>query len=122
MLLVRLLGHRARTGRRLGRGLPRAGSSATCKAHDDEYGQRTLDVVDVHYYPQSDVFNDETDEETNARRLRSTRSLWDPTYADESWIDDAIWFIPRIKEIIERALSGHAAAHLGVELRRRGAR
>ena len=51
------------------------------KAHDDEYGRRTLDVVDVHYYPQSDVFNDDTDEETNARRLRSTRSLWDPTYS-----------------------------------------
>ena len=48
------------------------------KAHDDEFGQRTLDFLDVHYYPQSEVFNDETDEETNARRLRSTRSLWDP--------------------------------------------
>ena len=34
----------------------------------------------------------------------------------------SIWFIPRMKQIIERALSGHAAAHLRVELRRRGAR
>ena len=76
------------------------------KAHDDEYGQRTLDVVDVHFYPQSDVFNENTDPETNARRLRSTRALWDDTYADESWIRDTIRFIPRMKATIERSYPG----------------
>ena len=64
VLLVRLLGHRPGTGRRIGRGLPRVVPRARSRRHDDEYGQRTLDVVDVHYYPQSDVFNDETDAET----------------------------------------------------------
>ncbi len=73
------------------------------KAHDDEYGKRTLDVVDVHYYPQSDVYNENTDPETSARRLRSTRSLWDPEYVDESWIDTPIDFIPRLKRTIEEA-------------------
>ena len=34
--------------------------------HDQQAGGRTLDVVDVHYYPQSDVFNDKDDPETNA--------------------------------------------------------
>ena len=76
------------------------------KAHDDETGQRTLDVVDVHFYPQSDVFNENTDPETNARRLRSTRALWDGTYADESWIRDTIRFIPRMKDTIERTYPG----------------
>ena len=76
------------------------------KAHDDQFGQRTLDLLDVHYYPQSEVFNDETDDETNARRLRSTRSLWDPAYADESWISDVIWFIPRMKQVIEEHYPG----------------
>jgi hypothetical protein len=71
-------------------------------AHDAEFGQRTLDVVDVHYYPQSGVYNDDTSPETNAKRLRSTRSLWDPDYRDESWITEPIRFIPRIKETIER--------------------
>ena len=71
------------------------------RAHDEQYGKRTLDVVDVHYYPQSPVFNDKTDPTTNALRLRSTRSLWDPQYVDESWIHDAIEFIPRVKRIIE---------------------
>jgi hypothetical protein len=73
------------------------------KAHDDEYGKRTLDVVDVHYYPQSDVYNESTDPETSARRLRSTRSLWDPDYVDESWIDTPIELIPRLERTIEDA-------------------
>jgi hypothetical protein len=74
--------------------------------HDAQYGQRTLDVVDVHYYPQSGVFNEDTDDETNARRLRSTRSLWDPDYRDESWIAEPIRFIPRMKETIEETYPG----------------
>ena len=73
------------------------------RRHDEEYGRRTLDVVDVHYYPQSDVFNENTDPETNARRLRSVRSLYDPTYIDESWIDTPIQFIGRMKDVIARA-------------------
>lgn len=76
------------------------------RQHDEAAGERTIDVVDVHYYPQSGVFNDETDPETNARRLRSTRSLWDPDYVDESWINDRIAFIPRMKQTIERAYPG----------------
>ena len=82
------------------------GSFATSRPTTTTTGQRTLDFVDVHYYPQSEVFNDETDEETNARRIRSTRSLWDPSYADESWIHEVIGFIPRIKEIIEQNYPG----------------
>lgn len=76
------------------------------REHDEEYGQRTLDVVDLHFYPQGEVFNEETDPETNARRLRSTRALWDPDYVDESWIDDTIEFIPRMKAIIEQSYPG----------------
>ena len=34
-------------------------------------------------------------------RLRSTRSLWDPDYVDESWIATPIEFIPRIERIID---------------------
>jgi PKD repeat protein len=31
------------------------------------------------------------------RRNRSTRSLWDPNYTDESWINDKVKLIPRLK-------------------------
>jgi hypothetical protein len=74
--------------------------------HDEAGGARTLDVLDVHYYPQSNVFNDDTDSETAARRLRSVRSLYDSDYADESWIGEPIWFIPRMLETIENHYPG----------------
>jgi hypothetical protein len=76
------------------------------RAHDTDVGHRTLDVVDVHYYPQSDVYNDNVDKQTSARRLRSTRSLWDPDYTDESWIAEKIRFIPRLKDLIAAAYPG----------------
>ncbi len=76
------------------------------RAHDTDVGHRTLDVVDVHYYPQSDVYNDKVDQQTAARRLRSTRSLWDPEYTDESWIGDTIRFIPRLNDLIAAAYPG----------------
>jgi hypothetical protein len=76
------------------------------RAHDTQVGHRTLDVVDVHYYPQSDVYNDKVDTRTAARRLRSTRSLWDPDYTDESWLDTKIRFIPRLEDLIAAAYPG----------------
>jgi hypothetical protein len=76
------------------------------RAHDEQTGERTLDYLDVHFYPQSNVFNDEVDEETSARRLRSTQALWDPDYRDESWITEAIRFIPRMQETIEAHYPG----------------
>ncbi|WP_199515365.1 glycoside hydrolase family 44 protein [Nucisporomicrobium flavum] len=46
-------------------------------------GKRFLDYFDQHYYPQ---IGGGTDPDANALRLRSTRSLWDPAYVEESWI------------------------------------
>ena len=31
------------------------------------------------------------------RRNRSTRSLWDPNYVDETWINDKVQLIPRLR-------------------------
>jgi hypothetical protein len=70
------------------------------KLHDDQTGSRSLDYLDVHFYPQTGVFNDADDPDTNAKRLRSTRALWDQGYVDESWIDDRIEFVPRMKRTI----------------------
>jgi Glycoside hydrolase family 44 len=61
-------------------GLDGCAPGADAAAHD---GQRVLDYFDQHYYPQIDGGKDPA---VNALRLRSTRSLWDPTYVDESWI------------------------------------
>ncbi len=75
------------------------------RQYDQQNGQRTLDVLDIHYYPEG-LYNDQADPETAARRLRSTRSLWDPAYIDESWINQPIYLIPRMKELIDTYYPG----------------
>jgi hypothetical protein len=60
-------------------------------------GRRLLDVFTVHYYPQSGEFSDDVSSAMQARRNRSTRSLWDPSYVDESWIADRVQLIPRLR-------------------------
>lgn len=50
---------------------------------DAHGGQRFLDYFDQHFYPQ---ISGDQDPAANALRLRSTRSLWDPTYVEENWI------------------------------------
>ncbi|GAA3432622.1 glycoside hydrolase family 44 protein [Kutzneria kofuensis] len=50
---------------------------------DAHGGKRYLDYFDQHFYPQ---ISGDKDPATNALRLRSVRSLWDPTYVEESWI------------------------------------
>ncbi len=59
--------------------------------YEAQNGVRLLDYLDLHYYVQADGVTqaDAGDVATQARRLRSTRSLWDPTYVDESWIATA---------------------------------
>jgi hypothetical protein len=60
-------------------------------AADKSGGTRLLDYFDEHYYPQNNGVSLTTagSAATQALRLRSTRSLWDPSYVDESWISDA---------------------------------
>lgn len=70
------------------------------RAHDQRTGTRTLDVLDIHFYPEG-LYNDQADPETAAHRLRSTRSLWDRGYSDESWIGEPIYLIPRMQEQID---------------------
>jgi hypothetical protein len=75
-------------------------------AYEQQNGVRILDYLDLHYYPQSTgvSLSEAGSAATQALRLRSTRSLWDPAYADESWIPDAgpeggiIQLIPRMRK------------------------
>jgi hypothetical protein len=79
------------------------------RAHELKTGQRLLDIVDLHFYPQEDgVYGhpDRTDPQAAALRLRATRSLWDPTYLDESWINERIALLPRLKQIIAETYPG----------------
>ena len=69
------------------------------KAYQDVHAVRILDYVDIHYYPQADgvALSPAGNAATQQLRLRSTRSLWDPVYTDESWIDQPVNLIPRMK-------------------------
>ncbi len=66
------------------------------RQHDVVTGQRLVDVFTVHYYPQGGEYGNDTSSSTQLRRNRSTRSLWDPSYVDETWIGDRVQLLPRL--------------------------
>lgn len=84
------------------------------KKASDTNGQRLVDVLDLHWYPEArgggsrvcyDPF-DPNNIDCNKARLQAPRGLWDPTYKEDSWIGDecpdGISLIPRIKESIDK--------------------
>jgi len=71
-------------------------------------GRRLLDVFTVHYYPQGGEFSDDVSSAMQLRRNRSTRSLWDPAYVDETWINDKVQLIPRMKNWVATNYPGTA--------------
>jgi hypothetical protein len=84
------------------------------KEYYDSTGVRLVDYLDVHYYPQASgvaLSNDES-AGTQALRLRSLKSLYDPTYVDESWIGSmgysggVVRLIPRLRDWIATRLPG----------------
>src|SRR5262245_19783673 len=56
------------------------------RQRDAAAGQRLLDYFTLHFYPQGGQFSDDVSTSMQLLRNRSTRSLWDPNYVDESWI------------------------------------
>lgn len=82
-------------------------------AYEQANGVRLLDYFALHFYPQGDgvMLGSAGDAATQALRLRSVRALWDPTYADESWIagtsdGPAVRLIPRMKAWIDANYPG----------------
>ena len=67
------------------------------RQNDQTTGRRLLDVFSVHCYPQGGEFSNDVSTSMQLLRNRSTRSLWDPTYTDESWINSVVELIPRMK-------------------------
>jgi PKD repeat protein len=67
------------------------------KAAETTAGKRLLDVFSLHWYPQGGEFSNDTSAATVALRNKSTRSLWDPNYVDQSWVGTQVYLIPRMK-------------------------
>ncbi|SCF41127.1 glycoside hydrolase family 44 protein [Micromonospora mirobrigensis] len=78
------------------------------REYEQQYGTRILDYFDIHLYPQQSGVSAEAagDAATQALRLRSTRQLWDPTYVDESWINQPVRFVPRMRELVDQHYPG----------------
>ena len=66
-------------------------------------GRRLIDVLSVHFYPQGGEFSDDVSAGMQLKRNRSTRSLWDTNYIDQTWINAVVKLVPR--------LQGWVAAH-----------
>jgi len=78
------------------------------QAYETTHGVRLLDYLDLHYYPQATgvALTTAGSNETQMLRLRTTRSLWDPTYRDESWIDEPVQLIPRMRAWVDEYYPG----------------
>ena len=74
--------------------------------NDVATGKRLLDVFSVHFYPQNGEFSNAVDAATAQRRSRSTRQLWDPNYVSESWINDKVMLIPRLRSWVNTYYPG----------------
>ncbi|MDQ1540790.1 MAG: hypothetical protein QOH29_1516 [Actinomycetota bacterium] len=85
-------------------------------AYQQVHGQRLLDYFDEHFYPQESgvALSPAGSAATQALRLRSTRTLWDPTYVDESWTKDlglgSVQLIPRLKQWVAQYYPGTKTA------------
>jgi len=94
------------------------------KAESDRRGKRLLDALDVHYYPQGRIDGQgvsdgkTTSDALAILRVRSTRCLWDKTYKDESWINQPVMLIPRVRAWIDQYNHGYEARHRRVQLGR----
>ncbi len=88
-------------------------------AYAQQHGVRLLDYFDEHYYPTTNdgvgclALCPAGDAATQALRLASTRSLWDPTYVENNWIGKwygAIDLIPRFQAWVNKDYPGTKVA------------
>jgi len=82
----------------------------SCRAMQAEEGKRLVDVLDLHWYPEARgggkrITDRGNSPETVRARVEAPRSLWDPTYVEDSWITNdvlhgPIALIPQLKKQI----------------------
>lgn len=75
------------------------------QSYQSTYGLRLIDVLDIHYYPQNGTAFSNSDGDAQAR-FNGLKSLYHPTYVDQTWIADVVRLIPRMRELIENNCPG----------------
>ena len=84
---------------------------------EEKNGRRLLDVLDIHYYtearsPLGHRVCDDLDEEEDCiyTRFQSTRTLWDDTYKENSWVQNTLSrflpVLPAVNQSIEKYYPG----------------
>jgi len=83
---------------------------AQIAAAESPNGHRLVDVLDVHWYPEAQgggvrITEENTTAAVVAARKQAPRSLWDPTYTEDSWITQfsthgPIRLLPRLQDKI----------------------
>jgi len=85
------------------------------KAASEADNRRLLDVFDIHWYPEATINGERVTTLTSATLseeqaqtiVQSPRSLWDPTYTENSWIGQwyggPILLLPRLRARIDAA-------------------
>jgi len=76
------------------------------KQHEVSTGQKVLDMLTLHFYPQGGEFSDDVSPAMQLLRNRSTRDLWDPNYVSQSWINDIVRLVPRMKGWVQTYYPG----------------
>jgi hypothetical protein len=84
---------------------------------DQVVGSRSLDVLTVHYYPSSDLFEDDAEDSPAAQdaRMQAPRALWDAQFIEPSWVARTEWgnvaLLPRLKRMVAQYYEG---THIGI--------
>jgi hypothetical protein len=87
----------------------------------EEKGRRLLDVLDLHYYTEARSpldhrvsFDQDADEQCIYARFQSTRTLWDKTYREKSWVEQVLGrflpILPTVNASIEQYYPGTKVA------------
>jgi hypothetical protein len=75
--------------------------------YEEQTNVRLVDYLDIHYYSQENgVPTGDEGPATAIRRFQALKALYDPNFIDDSWIQEPIRLIPRMKEMIEQNLPG----------------
>jgi len=76
------------------------------RQYDTNTGQRLLDYLTVHCYPQSGEYGNDVSTSMELLRNKSTRQLWDSNYVDASWIGSIVELIPRMHSWVSNYYPG----------------
>lgn len=81
----------------------------------ERVGKRLLSVLDIHWYPEAQgggkrITDNDISPASIEARVQAPRSLWDPTYVEDSWITQSlkgpIQLLPWLKEKIDKHYPG----------------